>query len=715
MAHFGVKKAKNALAIAGFTAAVGAGLLLPVGSASAASFSDLTRGTDYDCDNTKVDYFYGVHLLSANAIDVAVTNPESFFNNPTGTNCYVDFGSVHRSSNDVEFIIDSGDYAFEDSISEGERFDYRFRIADGSTVSFAGNGGIRSYRETGRYYFRPLYVGEGATFNINGGSYGLSITNEGGTIDFDSTNLSSSYILNRTGTMDFTNVTFKSPNTSTGGIIANNGGTLTIHSGEYSGYSSEYSINLDVALIQNSGTLNIEGGNFRHNPEHSSIGFYNDDGEWRPYYDEPHGMIENSGTLNISDGTFRAKGAVIGNGTENAETHISGGTFISDYFYAAFKASGQSTSTTSTLEITGGTIVTRDSFNLTDAENVGTDQSAGVWRDGDGNVRGNFCTGPYCSSPYVVVGFEDGAEELKGGIYSDGENVTPAPGYDKIELDQDSDGDGKNDVIILPVEEGDPISVELREQTTVSVPSGSEIVSIENDDYCSAEINGNEMTVTGLKVTDASTTCKIRISDSSSFIRDYEVSVEEPDYNITDGKPLSISEGETKTPSDLGDGRTPEDFEEWGILEGDEYCTVNEKGEITAIKGGGTCEVYAYDEDTGDVIIWLVNTTSPLELEVGESKQPDLPDGVDPAAGTWSSDNEDVCTVSEDGTITAKKAGTCHVTFDLGEDGIYTWTVTVKENPNTLDKSQAISFSIAGAVIAGFGAAIATIKRFNRR
>lgn len=714
MAHFGVKKAKKALAIAGLTAAVGAGLLLPVGSASAASFSDLTRGTDYDCNSTKEGYYYGVHLLSVNGIDVAVKNPDSFFNDGSSTNCYVDFGETQHSGNDVEFIIDSGDYAFENSISENEHKDYRFRIADGSTVSFTGNGGIMSYRQSGNYYFRSLYVDEGATFNIDGGSYGLGITNDGGIINFDSTNLSSSTILNRLGTMDFVNTKFQSPNTSIGGQIVN-GGTMTIHSGEYSGGSREYNININVALIHNSGTLNIEGGNFRHNPEHSSIGFYDDDGEWRPYYDEPHGMIDNSGTLNISGGTFSTKGVVVGNGTDTAETNISGGTFTSDYFYASFKAPGQSSPTTSVLEITGGKFVTRDSFNLTDAENVGTDQSAGVWRDSDGDVRGNFCTGPYCSSPYIVVGFADGAEELKGGIYSDGENVTPAPGYDKIELDQDSDGDGKNDVIILPVEEGDPISVELREQTTVSVPRGSEIMSIENDDYCSAEINGDEMTVTGLKVTDDSTTCKIRISDSSSFIREYEVSVEEPDYNITSGEPLSISEGETKTPSDLGDGRTPEDFEEWGILEGDEYCTVNEKGEITAIKGGGTCEVYAYDEDTGDVIIWLVNTTSPLELEIGESKQPDLPDGVNPDAGTWSSDNEDVCTVSEDGTITAKKAGTCHVTFDLGEDGIYTWTVTVKENPNTLDKSQAISFSIAGAVIAGFGAAIATIKRFNRR
>lgn len=82
----------------------------------------------------------------------------------------------------------------------------------------------------------------------------------------------------------------------------------------------------------------------------------------------------------------------------------------------------------------------------------------------------------------------------------------------------------------------------------------------------------------------------------------------------------------------------------------------------------------------------------------------------------------EICTVAEDGTITAKKAGTCHVALRLDDGSEYIWEVNIKAgtddtkaNPDTADNMKAITFSIAGAAIAGFGAMVAVARRFIRR
>ena len=100
-------------------------------------------------------------------------------------------------------------------------------------------------------------------------------------------------------------------------------------------------------------------------------------------------------------------------------------------------------------------------------------------------------------------------------------------------------------------------------------------------------------------------------------------------------------------------------------------------------------------------------------MEVGDTTKPsDLPEGAED--GEWSSDNTEVCTVSNDGTITALKAGTCHVTLKLEDGTIYTWTIKIVENPDTLDALKS-TFTIIGAVTAGFAAIAVTARRFFGR
>lgn len=114
------------------------------------------------------------------------------------------------------------------------------------------------------------------------------------------------------------------------------------------------------------------------------------------------------------------------------------------------------------------------------------------------------------------------------------------------------------------------------------------------------------------------------------------------------------------------------------------------------------------------MIIWTVTTTSPIEIGVGESKKPeDLPEGAD--NGEWSSSDTSVCTVASDGTITGVKAGTCKVTLKLEDGTVYTWIVTISENPNTSDSSRVTAFTAAGAAIGGLTAIFATVRRFFGR
>ncbi len=720
MAHFGVQKAKKMLALASVAAVASAGLL-SANNASAIRIGDLARGTDYDCSHGDS---YVVNLKSANAIKLAVENQEDFYK-ADSANCYVDWGSTSPVSSEVKFYINSGEYTFDEVVKRGENSAKSdIIIGTGADVVFKGtNNNVGIVDEQGTFRV-PFRVEGGSTLRFDSGKYGIYIDNEGGVTfnggtfaDLNLVSTSGSVVVN--GGNFVTEATLPDSNTPEGTFHLINAANsiMNINGGEFDLEYHKYPININPSLIENSGTLNVSGGEFIFDFT-NNFGVGTTD---KPYYGDPGALIRNSGKTEITGGTFNGLGTLVNQYGSSSEvsTKIKGGTFEVESMYTSLKLNGEESPTT--LEVTGGTFNTRKTFYLADykdklptSQAPGSDSNPyGLWTDGT-DVRSGMATGPTSNSPYSLGKVTQNG--IKGGDFSDGTHVGPATGYSAIDLDTDFDGDGEKDIRVLENADQIPygVSVGVGEQRGLNLGDPKKgawrIYSIENDDRCSAAISNGQIVFTGLKPTSTTPSyCSVTVV-SDAKIWKYSVNVNAVD-TYTDGEPLSISTGETKTPEDF-EGN-PDDYE-WSVIEGEEYCTVNEKGEITAVKGGGSCTVEAYDPETKEHITWEVKTTNPIEMEIGDTKKPeDLPEGAED--GEWSSDNTEVCTVAEDGTITAKKAGTCHVTLRLDDGSVYTWAVNIKANPDTADNMKAITFSIAGAAIAGFGAMVAVAKRFIRR
>ena len=429
----------------------------------------------------------------------------------------------------------------------------------------------------------------------------------------------------------------------------------------------------------------------------------------------------------INDGTFVSNGSILSGESVNSNYDVANYTINGGNFNAKHIAA-YSNDWKGTLTINDGDFKTTDRFYVWDAlegwedgkilnkydslpAELGTVGEVVRYTDSTGGEHRNWGTGTMGRIRTLVEPTTTNMS-IKGGDYSDGYNsedgtgIVIASGYDQVELDTDYDNDGRKDVRVLPAPVYN-VTLNIGEKSDpLNIPEGAEIISFEGEDtVCAAELVNGQVIFTGLSVGD----CSVKISDKETKINIYDIVVND-NTNYTDGDPISIPVGDTKTPEDLG-GKNPEDLD-WAVIEGRDNCTVDDNGVITAVKAG-TCKVTARDPETGNTIVWNVTTTEPLEIGVGESKKPsDLPDGAED--GEWSSSDENVCTVASDGTITGKKAGTCFVTLKL--DGkVYTWKVTITGNPDTSDKNRVALFTIAGAVAGGFAAMAATARRFFGR
>ena len=98
-------------------------------------------------------------------------------------------------------------------------------------------------------------------------------------------------------------------------------------------------------------------------------------------------------------------------------------------------------------------------------------------------------------------------------------------------------------------------------------------------------------------------------------------------------------------------------------------------------------------------------TLSKTELTLEEGKSEKLTATVSPATATntkvtWSSDKADVAEVSQDGTVTAKKAGTAKITVkseDGGKTADCTVRVTAKSPPPAPKPTYPVTFNVDGA------------------
>jgi len=101
----------------------------------------------------------------------------------------------------------------------------------------------------------------------------------------------------------------------------------------------------------------------------------------------------------------------------------------------------------------------------------------------------------------------------------------------------------------------------------------------------------------------------------------------------------------------------------------------------------------------------LIITSQITDLYVGDKigiEKAITPSNADNTAIQWSSDNEDVATVSQDGTVTAKSAGTATITATTtdGSNISASCKVTVKKHPQSIVWEQSLDgLAVGGSVI----------------
>ena len=231
----------------------------------------------------------------------------------------------------------------------------------------------------------------------------------------------------------------------------------------------------------------------------------------------------------------------------------------------------------------------------------------------------------------------------------------------------------------LPLEVGDTYTL-----TPVIIPSDIETTftwSSNNDDVATVSATGE---VTAVSEGDANitvetdngkkSTCKVTVSPKS--VKDVSIDAE---------LPLEVGNTYTLTPV-----VTPSDAETtftWSS-DNDDVATVSETGEVTAISEGdanitvetdngkkSTCKVTVSPKSVKDVSI-----DAELPLEVGNTYT--LTPVVTPSDAettfTWSSDNDDVATVSETGEVTAISEGDANITVETDNGKTATCKVSVK-------------------------------------
>ena len=185
---------------------------------------------------------------------------------------------------------------------------------------------------------------------------------------------------------------------------------------------------------------------------------------------------------------------------------------------------------------------------------------------------------------------------------------------------------------------------------------------------------------------------------------------EEPDpipvIGVTlDKTELALIEGET---AELVATVTPDDADNKNVIwssSDESIATVDQNGKVIAIKEG-TAIITVTTEDGGKTATCTVTVTAKeepepdpipvddvtlnvdsMELEEGETGQliaTVTPDDADNKKVTWSSSDESIATVDQNGKVTAIKEGTAIITVtteDGGKTDTCTVTVTAKEEP----------------------------------
>lgn len=269
---------------------------------------------------------------------------------------------------------------------------------------------------------------------------------------------------------------------------------------------------------------------------------------------------------------------------------------------------------------------------------------------------------------------------------------------------------------VVPVEsvtvDPEEVSVDVGDTTTLTAtiePENATDQSItwESGDTSIATVN-EQGVVTGVAVGD----CTIyAYSSNREIYGTCQVFVDEPIIPVTniviDPDTLTLETDDVRELSATVEPETATDQSITWQSSNQEVATVNEQGVVTAI-GEGTCEIYAYSSD-GDVhgtcsvtvnephiaITSISIDPGEISLEVGDTQELTVtiePEDATDQSVTWSSNNEEVATVDENGLVTAIGVGEAEITV-TATDGGETATCFVSVSQTEQGTFNSITFS----------------------
>lgn len=123
-------------------------------------------------------------------------------------------------------------------------------------------------------------------------------------------------------------------------------------------------------------------------------------------------------------------------------------------------------------------------------------------------------------------------------------------------------------------------------------------------------------------------------------------------------------------------------FRSWGGAYHDQTVTIDGK----EYEFDSSCNGVLKEEEPEEIKVTEITVSGNAEMYVGDTQKLEaavLPENASDKKVTWTSDNEEVITTAEDGTITAVKAGTAVITAKAADGSEVTGTleITVTEKP----------------------------------
>lgn len=123
-------------------------------------------------------------------------------------------------------------------------------------------------------------------------------------------------------------------------------------------------------------------------------------------------------------------------------------------------------------------------------------------------------------------------------------------------------------------------------------------------------------------------------------------------------------------------------FRGWGGAFHDQTVTIDGKEYVF----DSSCNGVLKEEEPEEIKVTEITVSGQTEMYVGDTQKLEaavLPENASDKKVTWTSDNEEIITTTEDGTITAAKAGTAVITAKAADGSEVTGTleITVTEKP----------------------------------